>query len=341
MKPIERVSLEQIDLFDETFSVNFMPDMKRLRSSISQVGLTQPVLLRETSNRYQIVSGFRRISIFRELGHTEIDSRSFGEREMDDLSLFRVSLHENVTTRGFNTVEKAIALEKLAHHFKFDPSVLINEFLPLLDLETSEKVLNTFLSLAEMEEELKAYVLREEVSRSNIRRLAAFSIEDRKVALPLLTSLKLGENRLREVLTLIEEITRRDHCSVREITDHPEVQAILFHPEFTSAQKTEKVKKVLLSLRYPRMSLLEEQFEKRKRDLNLPPSISLNHPSFFEGQGLRIGFQFLSIEEYRSVLSSLSVLAEEKGFQEMIQDPSPVSSPARSLGKVKENESIG
>ncbi len=331
MKAIQKVSLQQIDLSDETFSVNFMPDMERLRSSIHKVGLIQPVLLRETSNRYQIVSGFRRISIFREMGYTEIDSRSYRENELDELGLFSVSIHENLTTRGFNTVEKAMTLEKLVYRLKIDPPVLIKEFLPLLDLETNEKILNTFLSLAKMEEDVKEYVLREKVSRSNLRRLAALSVEDRKAVLPLLTSLKLGENHLREMLTLLVEITKRDHSRVMEVVDHPELQAILSHPEFTSTQKTEKVKKVLLNLRYPRMSQLEEQFEKKKRDLTLPSNISLNHPPFFEGKGIRIGFQFQSIEEYQSILPSLVALTEKEEFKEMMQDPSPPSSPGGRL----------
>ena len=319
MRPIQKIPLRQIDLSDETFSINFMPETERLRSSILKVGLIQPVLLREISNRYQIVSGFRRISIFQELGYTEIDSRLFDDKDLDPLSLFFISLHENLLTRGLNTVEKAIALEKLVYRFKMDPPLLIKEVLPLLDLETSEKILNTFLSLAKMEREVKAYVLKEKVSRSNLRRLAVWSIEDRKAVLPLLTSLKLGENHLREMLTLLEEITKRDNCSIREIADRPELQAVLPSPEFTATQRTEKVKKVLLNFRYPRMRQLEEQFEKTKKDLELPSFLSLSHPPFFEGKGLRIGFQFQSIEEYQSVLSSLSTLVDKKGFKEMIE----------------------
>jgi ParB/RepB/Spo0J family partition protein len=331
IETIQKISLARIDLSDQTFSVNFMPDMERLRSSIRKVGLIQPVLLRETSDRYQIISGFRRISIFEEMGHTEIDSRLFGEKELDEWGLFTVALHENLTARGLNTVEKAIALEKLVHRFRIDPSVLITDFLPLLGLESNEKILNTFLSLAKMEEEVKSYVLKEEVSRSNIRRLAALSVEDRNAALPLLSSLKLGENRLREILVLLEEITERDHCGVKEIAEHPEVQAILSHPEFTSTQETEKVKKILLNLRYPRMNRLEEEFEKKRKELKLPSLISLNHPPFFEGKGLRIGFQFQSIEEYQSVLSCLTALLGRRGFHEMIRGVEQAPDPEHPI----------
>jgi len=319
MKPIQNIPLQQIDLSDETFSVNFMPDLQRLRSSIEERGLIQPVLLREKGDRYQIVCGFRRISVYHELGNPEIEARVFKEKEMDDLGLFCVSLHENLTTRGFNTLEKTIALDKLVHYFQIDPIVLIKTFLPLFSLEPHEKILKTYLSLARMENEVKSYILEEEVSRSNIRILSHFNSEDRMALLPLFSSLKLGENRLREMLTLLEEISQRDQIRVKDIIHRPEIQAILSQKEFTPSQKTELVKKGLIDFRYPKMRQMEKGFEKKRRDLKLPPHLSLHHQPFFEGGGLRIEFQFETMEEFRSILSSLSILPEKKEFQEMFE----------------------
>jgi hypothetical protein len=51
----------------------------------------------------------------------------------------------------------------------------------------------------------------------------------------------------------------------------------------------------------------------------LPPNISLHHPPFFEGKGLKIEFQFETVEEYRIILKSLSGFADKKEFEEMIQ----------------------
>jgi ParB/RepB/Spo0J family partition protein len=319
MKTIQRISLDEIDLSDETFSVNFMPNLCRLRSSIEEMGLIQPVLLRKNPNGYQIVCGFRRISIMKELGGSDILSMVLDEEEKDDLRLLSISLYENLTTRGFNTVEKAIALDKLVHQFHIDPDVVIKKYLPLFDLEPDEKILKTYFSLTQMEEEIQIYVLKEEVSRTNIRRIAAFPSEDRSALLSLISPLKLGENRLREILTFLEEITKRDKLAVREIVRRPEIRAILSHQELTPSQKTERMKKALMNLRYPRLHYRVERFEEKKRDLNLPSSISLSHSPFFEGKELKIEFQFETPEEYRTIISSLSQLADKKEFKEMIE----------------------
>jgi ParB family chromosome partitioning protein len=320
MKTTQMIPLQQIDLSDDTFSVSYLPDVQKLRSSIEEIGLIQPVFLREKSGGYQIVCGFRRISVMKELGKSEIESKVFEEKEMDEFQFFSLSLHENLTTRGFNTVEKAIALDKLIHRFQMDPDIVLQTFLPLFLLEPNEKILNTFLSLAQMEEETKAYVLKEEVSRSNIRKFAALNPGDRIAILSLISLLKLGENRLREILTLLEEISRRNQNRVREIVQRPEIKAVLSQKELTPSQKTERVKKILVDLRYPKMHQLEEEFEKKKKGLNLPSSVTLHHQPFFEGRGLRVQFQFETMEEYKAVLSTLSQLVDKEEFKGLVKN---------------------
>ncbi|HUL30895.1 MAG TPA: ParB/RepB/Spo0J family partition protein, partial [Thermodesulfobacteriota bacterium] len=268
MKAIQRIPLQEIDQFDDTFSVNYLPDLQKLRSSINEVGLMQPVVLRRRSRGHQIVCGFRRISVMKELGKSEVDANVFEEKERDEFQLFSLSLHENLTTRGFNAVEQAVALDKLIHYFKIDPAAAIKTFLPFFSLEPHEKILNTYLSLARMEDEIKTYVLREEVSRSNIRRLSSLTPDNRMTVLSLISPLKLGENRLRETLTLLEEISKRNQCEEKDVIQRPEIQGVLSQKELTPSQKTERIKKILTDLRYPRLNQLEEAFEKKRKELN-------------------------------------------------------------------------
>jgi len=316
---MQKIPISHIDLTDETFSINYLPDLRRLQSSIEETGLMQPVVLRKKPEGYQIVCGFRRIFIMEKIGGGDILSMVHDGKEKDDLQLFLMSLHENLTTRGFNTVEKAMALDRLVHQFHVESVLVIKKYLPLFDLEADEKILNTYLSLVQMEEEVKRYVLKEEVSRANIRKMAALAPKDRMALLSLILPLKLGENRLRELLTFLEEITRRERLTMREVLKRPEIQAVLSQQGLTPSQRAERMKRALLALRYPRMRSLEEKFEKKRKELNLPPNISLQHQPFFEGKGLRVEFQFENAEEYRSIVASLSELSDKREFKEMIE----------------------
>ncbi|MGQ9648298.1 MAG: ParB/RepB/Spo0J family partition protein [Thermodesulfobacteriota bacterium] len=320
MKTIQKIPLSHIDLHDETFSVNFMPDLEKLRSSIEEIGLIQPVLLRKKQGKYQIICGFRRVSVLKQMGGSDILSMVLGEEERDDLRLFLFSLHENLTSRGFNTIEMAIALDKLVHQFHVEPVTVIKKHLPLFDLEGDEKILKTYLSILPMEEEIKRYILKEKVSRTNIRRISVLSPKDRMALLSLISPLKLGENRLREILTLLEEVTKRDRLTIREVVKQPEIQAILSHRELTPSQRADRVKKVLVGLRYPQLHRLESRFERKKEELSLPPNVSLQHSPFFEGKGLKLELQFGTVKEFQSIISLLSRLTEMREFRELIEN---------------------
>jgi hypothetical protein len=80
------------------------------------------------------------------------------------------------------------------------------------------------------------------------------------------------------------------------------------------------MKKALLGLRYPRMHKREEKFEKKRKELDIPPNVFLYHQPFFEGKGLKMEFQFETVEEYQSMLSSLSELADKKEFKDILQN---------------------
>jgi hypothetical protein len=266
-----------------------------------------------------VISGFRRVSILRELGAEEAESRVLEDE--GDLALFSLALHENATTRDLNAVEIAIALEKLVNRFHVEPSEVIDRYLPLFSLETNEKILKTYLDLARMEDEIKRYVVEEKVSRTNIRRLASMSPEDRKAVLAVIAPLNLGENSLREILTLIEEISRREKQPLALLAGHPEIRSLLSQKDLTRSQRTDRVKKALMGLRYPRMHRLEEEFEEKRKALGLPTGVSLIHSPYFESKGLKIQFEFESLEEYGSILASLSALPSKREFKALAGEP--------------------
>ena len=66
------------------------------------------------------------------------------------------------------------------------------------------------------------------------------------------------------------------------------------------------------------MRELEEEFEKKRKELNLPEGVSIHHLPYFEGKGLSVELQFESMEKYQSLLSVLSQLADKEEFKEMV-----------------------
>ena len=91
-------------------------DMSDLVSSIKEKGVLEPVLVRPTGEKYQIIAGERRYRASVEAGLSQIPCV---EIDVDDRGVLEISLIENLQRRDLNPFEEAEGLQKLCDKFLF------------------------------------------------------------------------------------------------------------------------------------------------------------------------------------------------------------------------------
>jgi ParB family chromosome partitioning protein len=312
-----RVNLTDIDRSDELFYMSFEPDPGRLRSSIAQIGVLEPIRLRKKRQKYQILSGFRRFDVVSGLEKADIQAVIWGENEIEDLFAFQMGLHENVLTRGLNLVEKGLVLEKLLDHFFVSRDEVICTYLPLLNLESNEKVLRSVLLVNTFPTVMKRYALSHGLSLANVRRLARFNREEQELIYRLLASLRVGENVMREMLTFLREISHRNGVGIRGVVSDRRIGGILSGSRLSGPQKVQAVREVFRRRRYPRLSELEKRFSVWERSVKLSPHVAVVPPRFFEGDRFKIEIEFESIQGYKDILAQLQSLSKGQ-IQELL-----------------------
>lgn len=86
-----------------------------LAQSIREVGLIQPIVVREVKGRYEVIAGHRRLLACRELALEKIDCLVTADTEETDVTAAR--LHENLFRADMSPIEEALvyaeAFEKL------------------------------------------------------------------------------------------------------------------------------------------------------------------------------------------------------------------------------------
>lgn len=121
---IKTVPLQEID-FDNT-DLEFRVDrrLKDLVDDIAKNGQQFPVLLRKQadSDRYQIVSGFRRCRAIAQLEWPTI--QAIIREDLDDDDAYRVSFLENERRRNLTGADKANAIAKLRIRGKTDAEIM-------------------------------------------------------------------------------------------------------------------------------------------------------------------------------------------------------------------------
>jgi len=91
-------------------------DMADLVSSIKEKGVLEPVLVRPTGEKYQIIAGERRYRASVEAGLSQIPCV---EIDVDDRGVLEISLIENLQRRDLSSFEEAEGLEKLCEKFLY------------------------------------------------------------------------------------------------------------------------------------------------------------------------------------------------------------------------------
>src|SRR5579875_22349 len=85
---------------------NYEEDIEELVSSVREKGLIQPILIRPTGDRFEVVAGARRLEACKRLRWGTIPCII---RELSDKRAYEISLTENIQRKTMNAVEEAKA----------------------------------------------------------------------------------------------------------------------------------------------------------------------------------------------------------------------------------------
>ena len=117
------------------------PEIASLSESLREHDMLQPVLVRRIGERYQLISGERRLRAAIRAGWSTVPARI---RKADDRLVAELAIVENLQRKDLNPIEKAMSFrryldehdckqEDLAHRLKIDRSTIAN-LMRLLEL---------------------------------------------------------------------------------------------------------------------------------------------------------------------------------------------------------------
>ena len=89
------LALSFIDLEDKTFLVGNKENLSSVLSSIKEIGVLNTPILRKIDDKYQVVTGWKRILSCRELGFSEILCKIYDSSELTDNDCLKVVFYDN------------------------------------------------------------------------------------------------------------------------------------------------------------------------------------------------------------------------------------------------------
>lgn len=310
------VRLDSINTSDERFRISYYFDLSPFTHSIAKIGLIHPPVITYREGDALIVTGWKRILACQSLGLSSIPCLVFeGE---DDLETFRLGLEDNLSFRPFTLLEKAHTLHRLVQ-WGVPLTTIVKEHLPLLKIPQTPNHLEVYLRIAALDPETKKVVHSKNIGYPIAQLLTEYGEEDRRLLVPFL--LLLGQNKQKELLQNLLEISRRDQIPVHNILTSGDVQRTAANQNLSTVQKAEKIRDLIRRRRYPTLSSWEDSFKARKKDLDWPDDIKIEPSPFFEGEEFTAQFTFKDLEEYKTKLAKLNELASDTKISRLLKPP--------------------
>ena len=90
--------------------------MDELKQSIKQLGIVTPLVLRSVKDRFQLVSGSRRLKAAHELKLKEVPAFI---KKLSDEEVMEITITENLQRENLNAIEEAYSFQRLLKSFHY------------------------------------------------------------------------------------------------------------------------------------------------------------------------------------------------------------------------------
>jgi ParB family chromosome partitioning protein len=229
-----RIAIELIDPNPVQPRRVFQQDaLHQLADSIRQHGIIQPLVIRRSGERYQLVAGERRWRAAKIAGLMEVPAVV---QEISDDHLLEITLIENIQREDLNPIELAIALDRMAHELNINQDEIGRR------TGKDRSTISNSIRLLQLPPDLQQLVAERRLSAGHARSLLALTDEEmqRKLAEKIVAQ---GLS-VRQVERMTKRLTEpRDPAAGKDEPLDPNVKAAIADMERVLGTKVRIVEK--------------------------------------------------------------------------------------------------
>jgi len=310
-----QVPLSLIDSKDKTFRITTETGIDDLLDSIKNVGLINPPILIKKKSKYTIICGFRRIAACRMLGLLNIEAKILGS-STNEIDCVKCAITDNSFQRPLNLIEQSRSLFMLSGFFKDITSLA--DVASSLGLPHNPSIIKKIINIYHLPLFIQNCVLSNIISLSMAVELGTFEKAAGIIFAKIFNDLKLGLNKQRELITLINEISLRENIPVIKVIQESDFQEILQNDELDRTKKTKTLRFYIKKRRYPSITRAEQKFEELVKELKLGNNMKLIPPKNFEGNTFIIKLHFNNFKDLQDHSDTLEKILQNPIFKKQV-----------------------
>ena len=287
-----------------------------LVSSIQKVGILTPLLCVETEGGPQILDGYRRLRVARDLHFQEIPVALLPP--LSPQNLLATYLQAQAAARPLNPFEIAGVVENGPGRFHLPPEEIVRILSSELSGHVPPHLFPSLPRILSLPEEIRQQGAARNYSASSLVKISDLYTPGLfEAAARLLKTFSLSENQLLALLEWIDDITRRDGFSPVELLNQDPIPFLLSHPRMPTAKKRDAILKAIHEKRFPTHARFTRDFRELQQKITSVGDLKLVPPKDFMGERMELRIGFRTPEALRDSLGKASRLCEKifKGFE--------------------------
>ena len=315
---VNYLHISEIDQADTQSRFSFGRDNTLLSLSIQSAGILSPLLLKTNVSKLgtEIITGFRRLEVASFLGIEKIPCILIPSDKISSFNAFLISFYDNIATRGFNEVEKALVIRFLVEN-KIPFNDITMKYLPLLGIPPKNKNIELYFAISSSSVKLKEALASERIGVRAFEKLLKLPVACQSIIKDLMLDLKFNINQQCQLIDfteiIIEKNDEKNAAAKISKIKHEIVESSFF-------SDPQKINAILASLKEtisPLFSISKKRFQNAVSSIDIPANVKLTHPPFFELSSYAMEINFSSGKELDSIFRQL----QHQNIAEKLPDP--------------------
>ncbi len=147
-------------------------DLEKLKESIMEQGILQPLLVRKNNNGYELIAGERRLRAAKQADFTHVPTII---KDLSDEQMLEVSIIENVQRSNLNPLEESQAYHRLISEFHYTQEKVAQK------IGKNRSTIANFLRLKGLPDEVKESLSKDEFSMGHARAILSAGSRENQI----------------------------------------------------------------------------------------------------------------------------------------------------------------
>ncbi|HBT89731.1 ParB/RepB/Spo0J family partition protein [Desulfobacter sp.] len=309
------IPVSEIDLSDTGFRITGLHhDIEHLSASISQYGIMVAPLVLCGSDKYSVVSGFRRIEAARYAGLSRITCRVMPAGEKSVAAMAAVI--ENAFSRELTPAELVRATALL---FRFmDAESIAKNATAIFNRPLNTAYINTLARIHAMPDSVLDLMDEGKISIKACKSLVSMDAETMTEFLHLFSLIKVSSGIQMEIIAWAKEICALEKMSLSTLIQESPLGGKESDEHRDMSALGKQFKAFLAQRRFPAVTAAKNQAQEHIKALELDSGLQLAVPENFEGLVYAMQMEFKNMDEFKTRLNRLAQLSDHHDFKSLL-----------------------